>query len=271
MRNFRTIIAGSFLAGVLAIGLAPGGTLAASGSLARYSSHARAAAPAQSPPPQYEFHTIDNPADKTFNQLLGINDSNVIAGYYGSGAAGHPNRGYTLYWPYTHSNFTSENFPKAAQTQAIGINNAGITVGFYADAAGDNFGFTDVKGSFKSVVAPKTPKKTKASTVVNQLLGVNNKNVAAGFYTDAKGNAHAYSYDLKNKSFHAVTPPGATAATATGINDHGDVSGFLTKKNGDTASFLEQGRTLHGVRIPRLYQHNSIRPQQQRCCSRLNP
>jgi len=32
--------------------------------------------------------TLDNPADLTYNQLLGINDSGLIAGFYGSGAMG---------------------------------------------------------------------------------------------------------------------------------------------------------------------------------------
>src|SRR4051794_31731419 len=41
----------------------------------------------------FSFKTLDDPADPTFNQLLGINDSGVIAGYFGSGDAGHPNKG----------------------------------------------------------------------------------------------------------------------------------------------------------------------------------
>jgi hypothetical protein len=48
----------------------------------------------------YAFRTLDDPADVTFNQLLGINNRGVIAGYFGSGAAGHPNKGYLLRPPY---------------------------------------------------------------------------------------------------------------------------------------------------------------------------
>jgi hypothetical protein len=44
----------------------------------------------------YRFTTLDDRTDPTFNQLLGINDLGVIAGYFGSGATGHPNKGYTL-------------------------------------------------------------------------------------------------------------------------------------------------------------------------------
>ena len=43
----------------------------------------------------YTFTNIINPADPTFNQVLGINNSDVIAGYNGSGVPGHPNQGYT--------------------------------------------------------------------------------------------------------------------------------------------------------------------------------
>ena len=49
---------------------------------------------------QYRFTTLDNQADPTFNQLLGINQHGVIAGYFGSGAMGHPNKGYLLTAPY---------------------------------------------------------------------------------------------------------------------------------------------------------------------------
>ena len=60
----------------------------------------------------YTFTTVDDPADLTFNQLLGINDFGVIAGYFGSGspAATHPNKGYRVA-PYSGTTFINENFP----------------------------------------------------------------------------------------------------------------------------------------------------------------
>ncbi|MBV9539511.1 MAG: hypothetical protein JOY70_11305, partial [Acidisphaera sp.] len=50
--------------------------------------------------PIYTFQTLNNNTDPTFNQLLGINNTGQIAGYFGSGAVGHPNKGYTLVPPY---------------------------------------------------------------------------------------------------------------------------------------------------------------------------
>jgi hypothetical protein len=41
------------------------------------------------------FFSLDNPGDKNFNQLLGINNSRVIVGYFGDGAKVR-NNGYLL-------------------------------------------------------------------------------------------------------------------------------------------------------------------------------
>src|SRR5579871_4509728 len=65
-------------------------------------------------PVAYAFTTLDDQADPTFNQLLGINDHGVIAGYFGSGLSGHPNKGYTLVPPYGQGNYINENFPGSA-------------------------------------------------------------------------------------------------------------------------------------------------------------
>ena len=90
---------------------------------------------------QLLLHEGQQQRDPTFNQLLGINDSGLIAGYFGSGEAAHPNRGYRVSAPYGQGNFHSENFPHSAQTQVTGLNNTGITVGFYVDSAGAQQGF----------------------------------------------------------------------------------------------------------------------------------
>jgi hypothetical protein len=57
----------------------------------------------------YSFRTLDNANDVTFNQLLGINDEGVIAGYFGSGAQGHPTRTA----PTTATSTTSPTTPTA--------------------------------------------------------------------------------------------------------------------------------------------------------------
>ncbi len=94
----------------------------------------------------YQFRTLDNARDLTFNQLLGVNNEGVIAGYFGSGAQGHPNKGYRLLPGYGSGRYVNENFPGSRQTQVTGLNDLGVTVGFWstqnnANMVNNNFGF----------------------------------------------------------------------------------------------------------------------------------
>jgi hypothetical protein len=177
----------------------------------------------------FTFSTLDNPADPTFNQLLGINDNGIIVGYFGSGAVGHPNIGYEISPPYTK--FTSNNQPGSVQTQATGINNARDTTGFWSDT---NLGSGDANFAF--LRAPIGHNFTYVSTIdpntgsvprVSQALGINNSNVVAGFYADANGVSHGFTYTLSTGAYTAFGLKDASAAF-TGINDSGTVCGTIT-------------------------------------------
>lgn len=184
----------------------------------------------------FAYQNIINPADPTFNQELGINNAGMIAGYFGSGAAGHPNKGYTTVPPYT--SFTNENFPGSVQTQVTGLNNVGTTVGFWSDTnlgGGDNnFGFVDQGGTFTNVNNPNTG----SGPAINQLLGVNDSNLAVGFYTDAAGVTHGYTYNVGSASFSAnIDDPNAVGnTTAAAINNAGVIAGF----------YQDAGKAFHG-------------------------
>jgi hypothetical protein len=184
----------------------------------------------------WSFSTLDNRNDPTFNQLLGINNRGAIAGYFGSGAQGHPNKGYLLFLSQRRSQYVNENFPGAAQTQVVGLNNRGVTVGFWsgqntANQMNANLGFYTWEGSFHSVAFPT---RHNSSPPVNQLLGVNDAGIAVGFWTDAKGNPHGYTYSIRQGRFHSVIVPGGVGDMATGINDAGVVSGFYAGADGVT-------------------------------------
>ncbi len=168
----------------------------------------------------YTFQTINFPGD-TFTQLLGINNSDVIAGYHGANV----NKGFTLVL--RSLTFTNENFPGSAQTQVIGINNSSETDGFYIDTAGLTHGFKDVQGTFLTVDFPNRP--------FNQLLGLNDFGQAAGYYsTTANGNGPdtAYIFNEFGSVFESFNIPGSTSAQATGINNAQDVCGFLVDAKG---------------------------------------
>src|SRR6266446_2045881 len=121
---------------------------------------------------RFHFRTVSFP-DDTFTQLLGINDSDMIAGYHGATV----NKGFVFTFP---NNFAAENFPASAQTQVIGINNRGYTDGFYI--------------SRKPWVVPAVSISTALLQLwispaqrFNQLLGLNNLDQAVGYYADVAG------------------------------------------------------------------------------------
>ncbi len=223
--------------------MAPAAVALAASALAAAPAAQAAALPDAST--NYHFTTLDNAADPTFNQLLGINDSGVIAGYFGSGQTGHPNKGYELLSPYSQGDYRNENFPGSAQTQVTGLNNGGITVGFWVDANGNNHGFYAFHRHHSRTV--DFPTHDYASPQVDQLLGVNDRGITVGFYTDKNGMNHGYSYNILRHKFHSITVPGDSNLTASGINDLGDVAGFATNADGTTEAVLlrSDGKVFH--------------------------
>jgi hypothetical protein len=190
------------------------------------------------------FFKLNNPDDPNFNQLLGINNDEIIAGYFGDGTV-VVNQGYVLV-PNTH--YSAENFagtPPAGhnitQTQAIGINNneVPLIVGFWQDQNGVQFGFEDVQGVFKTILDP-----SPAAVGFNQnLLGVNALNEAAGFWTDSGGHEHGFVVNLAStpQTFTEIPPAlfaGAVGTQASGINDNNIVCGFWVDGTGNDHGFF---------------------------------
>jgi len=205
------------------------------------------------PATTYTFETVTYPHD-TFTQLLGINNSDVIAGYHGANtSAENPNKGFTLVLP---KSFTSENFPKSVQTQVTAINDrtpTPKTVGFYIDTKGITHGFQSVSGVYTTVDYPGTP--------FNQLLGQNTEHQAVGYYsTNAAGTApdHAYIYDECANPlctgpgvFEVLEIPNSKGgAQATGINDAGNVVGFYIDDSNLMHGFLLVSGTFTTLNFP---------------------
>jgi hypothetical protein len=197
----------------------------------------------------YTFKTIINNHDVTFNQLLGINEAGLIAGYFGSGnpATTHPNKGYTVKPPYSEGDFKNENFPHSAQTQVTGLNDNGYTVGFWANKNGANFGFYNHKGQFHKVDFPGVP---NSSPQMDQLLGINDHNVAVGFYANAATptpNDRGFEYNIATHKFSRIVQPGVghlnlktPSLAAAAINNHGTVAGFYTTAGGTVDGFVKR-------------------------------
>jgi|SRR5579859_311618 len=210
-----------------------------------------------SEPMNYRFQTFDDPADPTFNNLMGINNRGLIAGFYGSGDAGHPNQGYLL----TQSrDFVPMDFPQTAQnpalqTQLTGLNDRGVSVGYFYNTnngvpVDNQFGFYVKDGVYTEVNNPQTPglfnnpAPPSGVLIENQLVGVNDRDIAVGFYNDASGNSHGYTYNIRTGKFSAdINDPSGVSTVTAAINNRGELAGFYTDAGGTIHGFFDK----HGV------------------------
>jgi hypothetical protein len=208
------------------------------------------------------FVTINDPAQPpfmgttTFTNLMGINSSDLIAGFYGSGQAGDPNTGFLLTLPNT---FTPDNFPRMPQTQITALNDIGTRTGYtYPTNLGVPFdvqlGFYEKGGVFKMVNNSQTPDCSVSGAcdmgviTENQLIGVNNKDLAVGFYNDRHGDSHGYTYDIVTNTFSAdINDPLAMSTVTAAINNSDEIAGFFTDHGGVTHGFIDNGGVFSTV------------------------
>jgi hypothetical protein len=173
----------------------------------------------------------------------------VIAGYFGSGAAGHPNQAYLISPPYT--SFKPANVPGSVQTQVQGINGntysgcfSGTDMGIGQDA---NYGFiaTAKNGKIQYLLVDDLSGSVPGTA---QVLGINASQIAAGFYTDANGVAHGFSYTVSNSAYTSIGIAGSTQVFATGINNSNLVCGYFVAARGNQVAFLKPmtgGTAIH--------------------------
>jgi PEP-CTERM motif-containing protein len=226
---------------------------------------ALAASPAEA---AYSFETINDPADfppppgaggVTFTNLMGIDSKgDTIPGFYGSGQAGDPNTGFVLTLP--GKTFAPDNFPSMPQTQMTAVNGNGTTLTGYTYPTNlgvpfdFQFGFYEKGGVFTMVNNPKTPECSVAgacdSGVIteNQLIGVNNSDLAVGFYNDRHGDSHGYTFDIATKTFSAdINDPLAVSTVTAAINNSGEIAGFFTDAGGVVHGFIDKAGVFSTV------------------------
>jgi hypothetical protein len=92
--------------------------------------------------------------------------------------------------------------------------------------------------------------------IENQLIGVNDSKIAVGFYIDASGLSHGYTYEIKSGAFSAnIDDPSAISGgivvgstVRAAINNKGDIAGFYTDTGPtNTASIIHGFVDNHGV------------------------
>jgi hypothetical protein len=189
----------------------------------------------------YNLTFVDDPSGTNFINLLGINNSMRVVGFFNSSF----NQGLILTLP---STFTTVQFPPPTAgfaTQVTGINDIGDLSGLYVEpSTGVNHGFTEIGGALTTVDNP-------ASTVFNQALGVNNSDETVGYYAPtATGSAPNIAYSQKGGTFTDINHllPTNFNSQAVGINSATTpwIVGFYQPDDLLTTSFgfLDVGGTI---------------------------
>ena len=185
---------------------------------------------------------------------FGINDIGNIVGQFTSGGN---TPGFILN-SFSSTNFTTINQPTGIMSDVInaqGINSHGLVVGFYLGNDGQVHGFTAnmpvTPGGAIAATAvadptiPSNPNEPGATFVFSQILGVNDKGLAVGYFGDSTTSQHGYFFDTTTGKYTFLDNPaaafngdGVEITQITGITNSGEISGFYTDANGTFHSFV---------------------------------
>ena len=125
---------------------------------------------------------------------------------------GPPNKGYLLF-PGTSAQLSQRELPGLGPDPGDRAERPGhgrvLVDANNANLSNPNFGFYSLAAALPH---RGLPDRDNASPPVDQLLGINDSDVAVGFYTDGQGNNHGYTYNIRDHRFTAVTVPGASLA-----------------------------------------------------------
>ena len=119
--------------------------------------------------------------------------------------------------------FCQLDYPGAAETDILGINNLGQMVGMFTTLTA-TAGFLYDRGTFSP---PMTYPAPGSLTVPN---GVNDRGEIVGVFQDAGPGEHSFLYKAGN--YEPLTYPGATETAAQGINNSGQVVGSFPDVGG---------------------------------------
>ncbi len=134
-----------------------------------------------------------------------------------------------------------------------GINNHGLAVGFYS-GGGATHGLivnqsAAVNGAISgtAVADPTIPARAGepgALFVFSQILGINDRGIAVGYYGDSTGSQHGFLYNTKTGQYTFLDDPsaafnnGVEATQITGITNSGEISGFYSDAAGVFHGFV---------------------------------
>jgi hypothetical protein len=180
---------------------------------------------------------------------FGINNRGVVVGQY---TVSNATPGFIRENART---FLTINAPSGPNTvNAQGINNQGLVVGFYVGTDGQDHGFLASENAARhgvmtatavaDPVIPNVPGEPGATFVFSQILGVNDKGIAVGYYGDSTTSQHGFLYNTHTGKYTFLDDPseafnnGVEVTQITGITNSGEITGFYSDANGVFHGFV---------------------------------
>jgi len=130
--------------------------------------------------------------------------------------------------------------PGAWLTEATGINNAGVIVGFFIDADGELHGFILSKGTNAAYDHPGATRTL--------LTRINDRGQIVGTWVD--GDGHRHGFLLQDGAAISIDVPGALSTRCTGINNWGANVGWYVDENFVAHGFLLQDGRFTDIDFP---------------------
>jgi uncharacterized membrane protein len=180
---------------------------------------------------------------------FGINDRGTIVGQYVTSTA---TPGFIRLNSKLYVTINAPSGPNVVNAQSI--NNKGQIVGFYLGNDGQVHGFMASEngakvGSITGVAIPDpkipvVPGEPGATFVFSQILGINDKGIAVGYYGDSTTSQHGFIYNTHTGVYTFLDDPseafdnGVEVTQITGINNSGEITGFYSDANGVFHGFV---------------------------------
>jgi hypothetical protein len=190
------------------------------------------------------------PTGGTSATAFGINDQGTIVGQYVTSTA-------TPGFIQVHGkSFVTINAPSGPNTvNAQGISDRRLVVGFYVGTDGQDHGFlVNARGVTNGTLTgtaiadptiPHVAGEPGATFVFSQVLGINDKGIAVGYYGDSTGSQHGFLYDTRTGQYTFLDDPsaafsnnGVEVTQITGITNSGEITGFYSDANGVFHGFV---------------------------------
>jgi hypothetical protein len=188
----------------------------------------------------FQFTTLDDPYDPTFNRLLAINNQGHIVGYYGNGSFRHRSKGYVIYPPYQAQDFKPIVYPEAPNTIASAEDNDRMVGGTYGGSKVGERAFVELGGIWTNYADPFAHGRGAKT----EILSLDDDGIAVGFY-QTPTHTGAFQLDVATGIFSSLHPTDGTDAVATSLTTTGEIVGYTLNSQGHAVSFLRRDGTYY--------------------------